>query len=179
MNLENLPAQLIGLFAGWLFTIYLQHNANRRTEALKRKDKIIDRLDGLVSWVESETKKDNYNPDRAEEAYTGLLLELDLRVAQFNAHVRSVIVTSEMVGALRDVDFFDVAGKVELSYRVRRFASQIVERIELGCDDLYFSRSFLHRVNNFFYELSGLAAGLNILASLLLIAWLVIAALRS
>lgn len=57
MNFQNLPGQLIVLLIGWAFTLYLQYNANRRAEALKRKDKIIDRLDNLSSWVEDEVEK--------------------------------------------------------------------------------------------------------------------------
>lgn len=101
MNFQNLPGQLIVLLIGWAFTLYLQYNANRRAEALKRKDKIIDRLDNLSSWVEDEVEKKNFDASRAEEAYTGLMLELELRVNQFNGHVRASIVDIERVGELR------------------------------------------------------------------------------
>ncbi|MHA6127162.1 hypothetical protein ACX3YD_13370 [Pseudomonas fluorescens group sp. PF-1] len=171
MNFQNLPGQLIVLLIGWMFTLYLQYNANRRAEALKRKDKIIDRLDDLASWVEDEVGKENFKASRAEEAYTGLMLELELRVNQFNGHVRTAIVDIEMVGALRDLDFFEESGRDELSYKARALASQIVEKIEMGCDDLYFSRSVLHRINRFLYELSGVAFGMLSLFIFILLIW--------
>lgn len=171
MSFQNLPGQLIVLLIGWAFTLYLQYNANRRAEALKRKDKIIDRLDNLSSWVEDEVEKKNFNASRAEEAYTGLMLELELRVNQFNDHVRASIVDIERVGKLRGLDFFVVSGRDELSYKARALASQIVEEIEMGCDDLYFSRSMLGRINRFSYELSGVAFGLLSLLFLTLLVW--------
>ena len=171
MNFQNLPGQLIVLLIGWAFTLYLQYNANRRAEALKRKDKIIDRLDNLSSWVEDEVEKKNFNASRAEEAYTGLMLELELRVNQFNGHVRASIVDIERVGELRGLDFFVASGRDELSYKARALASQIVEEIELGCDDLYFNRSVLGRINNFLYELSGVAFGLLSILIFTLLVW--------
>lgn len=171
MNFQNLPGQLIVLLIGWAFTLYLQYNANRRAEALKRKDKIIDRLDNLSSWVEDEVEKKNFNASRAEEAYTGLMLELELRVNQFNGHVRASIVDIERVGELRGLDFFVASGRDELSYKARALASQIVEEIELGCDDLYFNRSVLGRINNFLYELSGVAFGLLSILIFTLLLW--------
>ena len=171
MNFQNLPGQLIVLLMGWAFTLYLQYNANRRAEALKRKDKIIDRLDNLSSWVEDEVEKKNFDASRAEEAYTGLMLELELRVNQFNGHVRASIVDIERVGELRGLDFFVASGRDELSYKARALASQIVEEIELGCDDLYFNRSVLGRINNFLYELSGVAFGLLSILIFSLLVW--------
>lgn len=171
MNFQNLPGQLIVLLIGWMFTIYLQYNANRRAEALKRKDKIIDRLDNLSSWVEDEVGKENFDASRTEEAYTGLMLELELRVNQFNGHVRTSIVDVAMVGALRDLDFFEVSGRDGLSYKARALASQIVERIELGCDELYFSNSVLSRINRFLYELSGVAFGLLSILIFIVLIW--------
>ncbi|NWB08970.1 hypothetical protein HX862_13745 [Pseudomonas sp. D5002] len=171
MNFQNLPGQLVVLLIGWMFTVYLQYNANRRAEALKRKDKIIDRLDSLLSWVEDEIGKDDFNASRAEEAYTGIMLELELRVSQFNGHVRTSIVDIAMVGALRDLDFFKDSGRAELSYKARALASQIVERIEVGCDELYFSRSILSRINKFVYELIGVAFGLLSILIFILLIW--------
>lgn len=171
MNFQNLPGQLIVLLVGWMFTVYLQYNANRRAEALKRKDKIIDRLDNLSSWVEDEVAKANFDASRAEEAYTGFMLELELRVNQLNGHVRTSLVDIAMVGALRDLDFFEESGRDELSYKARALASQIVEKIELGCDELYFSSSALSRVNRFLYELSGVAFGLLSILIFTLLIW--------
>lgn len=172
MNFQNLPGQLLVLLIGWMFTLYLQYNASRRAEALKRKDKIIDRLDDLISWVEDEIGKENFSASRTEDAYTGLMLELELRVNQFNAHVRTNMVDIEMVGALRNIDFFEEAGLHELSYKARSLASQIVERIEMGCDRLYFNRSLLSRINSFNYELSGVAFGLFAILTFTLLVWL-------
>ena len=125
----------------------------------------------MSSWVEDEVEKKNFDASRAEEAYTGLMLELELRVNQFNGHVRASIVDIERVGELRGLDFFVASGRDELSYKARALASQIVEEIELGCDDLYFNRSVLGRINNFLYELSGVAFGLLSILIFSLLVW--------
>ncbi|WP_296230389.1 hypothetical protein [Pseudomonas sp. UBA4617] len=160
MNFQNLPGQLLVLLFGWMFTLYLQHNSNRRTEALKRKDKIVDRLGDLAGWVDDEVTKSNFKPTLSETAYTGLLLELELRIKQFNGHVGSEIISLTSLGKLRGIDFFDEIGREELTYQVRELASEIVEEIELGCNELYFNNSLLYRVKFFMQDLKGIVVGL-------------------
>lgn len=155
MSFQNLPAQLTVLLLGWLFTLYLQHVSNRRTEALKRKDKIIDKLDDLADWVEDETTKDGFNPGYTEEAYSGLILQIELRVNQFNSHVRRDAIKAEQIAALRDIDFFNATGLERLPYDVRSTASTLVEQIELACDSIYFNKTFLRRMGGFLAELYG------------------------
>lgn len=170
MSFQNLPTQLAALFLGWLFTIYLQYLANRRTEALKRKDKIIDRLDDLTGWVESEVSKTPFNASYAEEAYSGLLLHLELRVNQFNAHVGRRAISTDKIGLLRSVDFFNAAGLPRVAYDVRGISSEFIEHIELECDAIYFSKSLRNRIGGFLAELYGVIVGLVALLVFLLFA---------
>lgn len=173
MSFQNLPAQLTALLLGWLFTIYLQHISNRRAEALKRKDKIIDRLDDLAGWVEDETTKAGFNPTHTEEAFSGILLQIELRINQFNSHVGKQAISSEQIALLRGVDFFNVANLARLPYDVRLMASDLVEHIELVCDSIYFNKSFLRRVGHFLAELYGVIVALFALLLVLVIGRLI------
>lgn len=160
MSFQNLPAQLTALLLGWLFTLYLQHVSNRRTEALKRKDKIIDKLDDLADWVEGETTKDEFDPSYTEEAYSGLILQIELRINQFNSHVGRDAIKADQIAALRDVDFFNEGGLGRLPYDVRSTASVLVEHIELSCDSIYFNKTLLRRMGGFLAELYGVIVSL-------------------
>lgn len=162
MNFQNLPGQLLALFLGWVFTLYIQHLSNRRTEALKRKDGIINRLDDLPDWVEGEIGKEKYQPELTEEAYTGLLLQIELRINQFNSHVgeKRPSIDTQRLAALRDIDFFDNDSLDKLPYEVRSTSSSLIEHIELKCDSIYFNNSWLRRINNFVHDLHGVATGL-------------------
>lgn len=171
MSFQNLPGQLLALFLGWVFTLYIQHLSNRRTEALKRKDMIINRLDELPDWVEGEVGKEKYKPELTEEAYTGLILQIELRVNQFNSHVgkNRPAIDTQKLAALRDIDFFDQESLEKLSYEVRSISSSLIEHIELKCDSIYFNNSWLCRINNFVYDLHGVTAGLLIIIFSLLL----------
>lgn len=160
MNFQNLPPTLMALLLGWLFTLYVQHVSNRRTEALKRKDKIIDKLDDLAGWVDGEISKDDYDPAYTEEAYTGLLLHVELRANQFNKHVGREAINVGKIAELRDLDFFNVASLSRLPYQVRAISSQLVEDIELACDSIYFSNSLLRRIRLFVHEMYGVVIAL-------------------
>lgn len=173
MSFQNLPAQLTALLLGWMFTLYLQYLANRRAEALKRKDKIIDKLDDLSSWVESEVTKEGFSPSDTEEAFSGILLHIELRINQFNSHVGRDVIDSKRIGPLRDVDFFNAPGLSKLPYIVGACSSQFIENIELECGKLYFSNSPLRRVMNFLAELYGVIVGVVLLILVVLLGYLI------
>ncbi|WP_010490793.1 hypothetical protein [Pseudomonas sp. S9] len=160
MSFQNLPVQLTVLLLGWMFTIYLQHVANRRAEALKRKDKIIDKLDELPGWVEQEISKLTFSASDAENIFNGLLLHIELRMNNFNTHVgRNVIDTSLIVGMSR-VDFFDELQLMRAPFVIREVSSNLIEHIELECSALYFSNSYLRRIQGFLSELYGVIVAL-------------------
>lgn len=173
MSFQNLPAQLTALLLGWMFTLYLQYVANRRTEALKRKEKIIDKLDDLSDWVESEISKDNFSATDTEEAFGGILLHIELRINQFNAHVGQAVIDSGKIASLRDVDFFEASGLKKLPYIVRAHSSQLIEEIELECNKLYFADSLLRRVMSFLAELYGVIVAIVALILAVLLGYLV------
>jgi len=173
MSFQNLPTQLTALLLGWMFTLYLQYVANRRTEALKRKEKIIDKLDALPDWVESEVSKNNFSATDTEEAFGGILLHIELRINQFNAHVGSVVIDSGKIASLRDVDFFEECGLEKLSYIVRAHSSQLIEEIELKCNKLYFADSLLRRIISFLEELYGVIVAVVAIIFVVLLGYLV------
>lgn len=188
MNFNNLPTQLIALLLGWMFTLYLQSIANRRTEALKRKDKIVDQLDGLSKWVETEITKKNFSPELTEEAFTGILLQIELRINQFNNHVGKKVVSIDQIGLLRDIDFYSEKKDVEqakrtavdedrppsnLPYDVKQICSTLIEDIELTSDRLYFPKSMVSRINSFLAEIYGLIVALVAIAMCILLGDLV------
>lgn len=134
----EVPIQFWALLLGWMFTLYLQRLSNRRAEALKRKDKLIDKIEGLVEWVEGEVSKEKFSAADAETSYTSLLTHIELRIHQFNAHVRSNVIGVELLGELRRIDFFAKSGLDRYPFVVRDTAFELIDHIELKCNQLYF-----------------------------------------
>lgn len=141
MNFENAPAQLIALVFGWSFTVFLQYRSNRRAESLKRKDKIIDKLEALAGWVDSEIKKDNFSPGNTEITYSGMISQIEVRIEQLNKHVGRDIFDGTKLARLRNIEIHaDFKANTDTPYVIREAAADIVESIEVCCDAEYFSR---------------------------------------
>lgn len=134
----KVPIQFWALLLGWMFTLYLQRLSNRRTEALKRKDKLIDKVESLVEWVEDEVAKDGFSAADAETSYTSLLTHIELRIHQFNTHVRRDVLSVELLAELRRIDFFAESGLGRYPFIVRDTAFELIDHIELKCNQLYF-----------------------------------------
>lgn len=168
-SFQNLPSQLTALLLGWAFTLYLGHRANVRAEALKRKDKVIDRLESLSSWVEDEVRKPHFDPATTEAAYAAMLSQIEIRMGQMNKLSGTEVCAAHEIATLRDVDFFSPDLQI-IHYQIRDRASGIVENIELGFNELYFERNgLLRRAQSVTPELYGVVAAL---AGLLLLAML-------
>lgn len=152
MSLEfDVPVQFWALLAGWSFTLYLQSRSNRRAEALKRKDKIIDKIDGLVEWVQDEVNKDSFSSEDAETCYTSLLTQIELRTHQFNAHVKLDLLSIGSLARLREIDFFEKNELNRYPFIVRDIAFDFIDDIEIKCNELYFGGGgFVNRVKRFF-----------------------------
>jgi hypothetical protein len=141
MNFDNAPAQMIALVLGWSFTVYLQYRSNRRAESLKRKDKIVDKLEELADWVESEIEKENFSSVNTETTYSGMISQIEGRISQLNNHVGREIFDGTKLSALRDVEIHTEAhANNETPYKIREEVADIVEHIEVCCDAEYFSR---------------------------------------
>lgn len=141
MNFDNVPAQMIALVCGWSFTVFLQHRSNHRAESLKRKDKIIDKLDALAGWVESEIKKENFSSGNTETTYSGMISQIEFRISQLNSHVGKAIFDCSRLATLRNIEIFsDPISNAETPYKIREAVADIVENIEVCCDAEYFSR---------------------------------------
>ncbi|MDP9524331.1 hypothetical protein [Pseudomonas putida] len=168
MSLENLPGQLIALMLGWTFTVYLQTRSNDRAEALKRKDKIIDKLEALPKWLEDEIKKDNFQHQLSEESFAGHVGQIEIKIGQLNSHVGKPVVDGSIIAELM---LFEIKSakddNKQLPYEVRDVAWSIIEKIESGCNDVYFKkRGLLALLRGYIYEFSGLLFALMSLASL-------------
>ncbi|MBJ2225722.1 hypothetical protein I6U33_05500 [Pseudomonas carnis] len=141
MNFDNVPAQMIALVCGWSFTVYLQYRSNRRAESLKRKDKIIDKLEALADWVESEVGKDGFSPINTETTFAGMISQIEVRIAQLNHHVGREIYDGTKLLALREIEIHVLScANSQTPYKIREAVSDIVEGIEICCDAEYFSR---------------------------------------
>lgn len=166
MNLDfDVPVQFWVLFLGWSFTLYLQHRSNRRTEALKRKDKLIDKIEDLIEWVQDETKKVKFTASDAEICYTSFLTQIELRTHQFNTHVKSNVLSVKFLSQLREIDFFASSGLDRYPFTVRDIAFEFIDHVEMACNDLYFGGAPLaKRINQYFNkfvpELTGVAFAL-------------------
>jgi hypothetical protein len=169
MNWQNLPGQLLALFLGWSFTVYFQYVSNRRAEALKRKDKIIDKLDDLSGWIESEISKEDFSLTDTETSYSGMVSHIELRVRQLNSHVGRQILDPNELSILREIEIHSsLEFNKRLPYVVREASSDVIERVEAECDREYFGqRGFLQFLNNYIQDLAGI---LMTLVSFLLVA---------
>lgn len=163
MGFQNFPAMLTVLLAGWTFTIFLQSRANRRAEALKRKDSLIDRIESLSDWVDGEISKDNYFPSEVEDSYNGMLFQIEVRLVQFNEHVNTEALEPNKLAPLRNIDFHGKE-REKLPYQVRRHSFDLVEHIEEACSAIYFGKKQLHRqALDFIKEMQGIILGLIVI----------------
>lgn len=141
MSFENLPGQMIVLMLGWTFTVYLQVRSNNRAEALKRKDKIIDKLEALPGWIEDEISKEDFSLGRSEESYAGHVSQIEVSVGQLNNHVGKPIIDRALLTELMLVELKSEAkDNKSLPYEVRDVAWDIIEKIESSCTEEYFAR---------------------------------------
>ena len=135
MNFENLPGQLLALALGWSFTVFIQNRSNRRAEALKRKDKIIDKLEDLSDWVESEIGKDDFSSVRTESTFAGLITQIEVRIGHLNRHVGKEIFDAASLSRLREIEIHEGAtDNLETPYLIRDASADIIEQIETCCD---------------------------------------------
>ncbi|PBJ18329.1 hypothetical protein BSG18_46450 [Pseudomonas ogarae] len=163
MNFQNLPAQLIILLCGWSFTLYLDRRAKHRAEAIKRKDYIVSKIEDIADWLNSEISKENFHHARTETSLAGMITQIELKMVQFNAHVRLELLDPSRLSTLRDVDLdpppktvsinlkslntlklrqkLSEDSKPDLSviyYEMRELSSDLIEEIESNCNNYFF-----------------------------------------
>ncbi|MGE8479335.1 MAG: hypothetical protein ACN6PK_13785 [Pseudomonas shirazensis] len=153
MNLENLPGQLFALALGWSFTVFIQNRSNRRAEALKRKDKIIDKLEDLADWVESEIDKDDFSSVRTESTFSGLVTQIEVRIGHLNRHIGKDIFDAALLSKLREIEIHPKPeNNVETPYLIRDAAADVTEQIEMCCDQEYFAKRGVVAALNDYYQ---------------------------
>lgn len=158
MNFQNLPAQLIILLFGWSFTLYLDRRSKHRAEAIKRKDNIVSKIEDIADWLDDEVTKDNFQPARTESALAGLLTQIELKMVQFNLHVRRNLLDPSDVSKLRDISLEpndenkptgdtpvnegnpDPGDYSHIYYKMRDLSSDLIESIEGSCDGYFFPK---------------------------------------
>lgn len=161
MNFQNLPGQVIVLMLGWMFTVYLQVRSNSRAEALKRKDKIIDKLEDLPGWLEEEISKEDFSLGRSEESYAGHVSQIEVKVGQLNQHVGKSIIDRKILEQLMLFEIKpDAESNKDLPYEVRDVAWDIIEKIESSCTEEYFERQgVLSTLKGYVVDFSGVIVG--------------------
>lgn len=169
MSFSNLPSQLVAIFIGWVFTIFLQHKANIRAESIRKKDKIIDRIDKLVEWAEKHSISPTEGKTDLEEIFSAMVSQIEIRTINLNRLLRSHSVPMESVALIRSIDILDT--NAETLKKLRVSAVNLAEELEVACDARYFSsRPVCARLAHYLYELNGITAGaLTLIALLLLI----------
>ncbi|MCF5721043.1 hypothetical protein [Pseudomonas syringae] len=161
MNFQNLPAQLIILLCGWSFTLYLDRRAKHRAEAIKRKDYIVSKIEDIADWLDREISKPNFQPARTESSLAGMITQIELKMVQFNSHVKCELLDPSELSTLRDINLDpdsirDIGAKSlgtlklnksptntkpELSaiyYEMSELSSDLIENIESNCNDYFF-----------------------------------------
>lgn len=151
-SFENFPAQLIGLALGWAFTLYLQSRANHRTESLKRKDKLIDKIDQIPEWVEDKLTDDDVDLLGLEDSYSGLLSRIEIKIGQLNKHIGQNLISVSDIGRLRRIDLLPPIElresdaekakglRTEANADVRSICADLAEHIESACDNHFFKK---------------------------------------
>ena len=168
MNFQNLPAQLIILLCGWSFTLYLDRRSKHRAEAIKRKDYIISKIDDIADWLDDEISKDNFQPARTESSLAGMITQIELKMVQFNSHVKLELLDPSKLSTLRDIDldppkednnkasYFLALQNEDIQedtlqkkgpdlsaiyYEMRDLSSDLIENIESSCNSYFFPES--------------------------------------
>jgi len=168
MNFSHLPSQLIAILLGWIFTLFLQYRANVRAESIRKKDKIIERIDKLVDWAEKSTAQIADNPNDVEEIYAAMVSQIEIRITNLNSLLRPHSVQSGSLVQLRSVDILDADSSGEPIKQLRMAAVSLAEDLELACDSRYFSREPIPiKLKRHASELLGVAAAFLALLSLL------------
>ncbi|KAA0696326.1 hypothetical protein DT594_02920 [Halopseudomonas laoshanensis] len=153
----------ITLVLGWIFVISKDHIALHRSEALKQKDSIIDKLEKLNDWLEKTVATKSSNASKIETLYSAKLSDIEIRITQINYHVKSEIISSTILLPLRDLDF-DLMSKNkqdEISNRSLLNTLNVCEKIHTTFHQYYFiDKGLIKTANKVFPELYGVAAGL-------------------
>ncbi|WP_122613673.1 hypothetical protein [Pseudomonas viridiflava] len=143
MNFQNLPAQVIILLIGWAFTLLLDRKSKHRTEAIKRKDTIVSRIEDLADWIDKEITKKNFDASRLEISLAGNLTQTEMKITQLNLHLKRDLIDPARVSIIRDIDVTAIALLPDLPFKIRQASSDIIEYIEQEAND-YFFKEKLH-----------------------------------
>lgn len=168
----NLPTALIALILGWLFTLRQQHKSNLRAEAIRRKDKIVDKIDKIIDWIEKQSTDEKVSDHHLEAGYSAFISQVEIRLCHLNTLVNCDIVDLSFLVRLRSIDIAE--DRTDLPHRVREAASDLIEQLELSCSRLYFEKvTWLERLRRWVlelnakkHELAGIATALWALAGL-------------
>lgn len=168
MNFSNLPGQIIAIIIGWAFTLWLQRKANTRSEAIRKKDKIIDRTDKVVDWAEKNIPFNPENAARVEEIYAAMISQIEIRVQNLYALLGNNENPLEAIAELRAVDILGRNEHNETIKKLRLATIDLIEDLELACDTRYFVTPPLReRMKQYIYEMYGLIVALIALIALL------------
>lgn len=161
MTFANLPGQLIVLVLGWGFTVYLGLRSNSRAEALKTRDKIVDKLEALSEWVEDELKRTPFDFSELETGFSGLLSQIELKIGHFNAHVGENVVDVDVLRELRGFEFSETLEENEAFYSKIRHASwNAIDTVEMDSNEKFFmKKGMLTYFNGFVHAFYGVIVG--------------------
>ncbi len=141
MTFANLPAQLIALMLGWTFTVYMQVRSNSRAEALKTREKIVDKLEALSEWVEDELKREEFLHSDFESGYAGLLSQIELKISNLNTHIGTNAVEASVLGDLREMEISELKDENKGLYlRVRHAAWNAIDSIDMTSNEKFFMK---------------------------------------
>jgi len=141
MKFDNLPGQLIALMLGWSFTVYMQVRSNSRAEALKTREKIVDKLEALSEWVEDELKREEFFYSDFESGYAGLLSQIELKIVNLNAHIGENAVDATVLRDLREMEISETKeDNDDLYLKVRHAAWNAIDSIDMTSNEKFFMK---------------------------------------
>jgi hypothetical protein len=168
MNLELTSGQLIVLLAGWGFALTQDYRSRHRNETLKKKDKIIDRIESLQKWLEEEIKNNDFSSSQAETFYSGKITQIEFKISQLNKHIRREAFSSEILVNLRNIDL--EKSKNEIKHEIQKASFETTEEIETTYNEQLFSKKGISQFLAYNrHTLLGLAAGLSCITLLFII----------
>ncbi|SIQ14358.1 hypothetical protein [Marinobacterium stanieri] len=132
------PLPLYIAIIGWLIVLLLNNRTLKRSEISRIKDRLIDKLDSCISWLDSEINSDAFEPSLAEVQLSGKATLIELKVRQLNHYVGTELLPVSEISNIRALDVFQ-PNKAELLVEATETISDLIEKVEIRYDEFYFS----------------------------------------
>ncbi len=155
--------ELILLFLGWMFALSLSHSEHRRSESLRRKEKLIELSSSLNDWLDNQLQRDSFSSPRIEEYIAGKVTQIEFKINQLNSHIGKQVFTRDCLADIRDIDVTccrlidgELVNSDELIVQLRNAVFNFIEGVEAQYSQHFFSNKGLAgQLRYYIPEMSG------------------------